>query len=165
MSGDGPILHIICGKIAAGKSTLARKLADQPNTVLIGEDDWLASLFGDQMLTLADYVRFSAKLRTAMAGHVPQLLNAGMSVVLDYPANTIETRQWMKAIVDAARADHQLHLLMPSDEVCLERLRRRNASGEHPFAATEEQFHLVSKHFVPPTPDEGFNVVHHDVAA
>lgn len=165
MSGDGPVLHIICGKIAAGKSTLARKLAERPRTVLISEDEWLANLFGDQMSTLADYVRFSAKLRTAMAGHVPKLLDVGVSVVLDYPANTIETRQWMKTIVDATKVDHQLHLLMPSDEVCLERLRQRNASGEHPFAATEEQFHRVSKHFVPPAPDEGFNVVHHDVAA
>jgi predicted kinase len=31
-------LHMLCGKIAAGKSTLARQLADVPFTVLLSED-------------------------------------------------------------------------------------------------------------------------------
>lgn len=165
MSGEDPVLHIICGKIAAGKSTLAKQLADRPGTILISEDQWLAKLYGDQMTTLADYVRFSAKLRDAMTEHVPKLLNAGLSVVLDYPANTVETRQWMRAVLDETGADHQLHLLTPPDAVCLARLRERNARGDHPFAATEEQFHRISKHFVLPTQEEGFNVLHHDVAS
>ena len=164
MSAEAPVLHIICGKVAAGKSTLANKLADQPRTVLIAEDTWLDRLYGDQMSTLADYVRFSAKLREAMADHVANLLRAGVSVVLDYPANTVETRQWMRTLVEETKVAHQLHLLMPSDEVCLQRLHQRNASGTHPFAVTDEQFHKISKHFAPPTAEEGFHIVHHDAA-
>ena len=161
MSAQRPVLHILCGKIAAGKSTLARKLASQPQTVLISEDDWLNHLFADQMTSISDYVRCSAKLRSVMSEHVASLLQAGSSVVLDFPANTVETRKWMLGIVDQTNADHQLHLLNPSDEVCLERLHQRNATGDHPFAVTEEQFHQITQHFAPPSSDEGFHVVPH----
>lgn len=42
-----PTLHMICGKIAAGKSTLAARLAEADRTVLIAEDDWLGALYAD----------------------------------------------------------------------------------------------------------------------
>jgi hypothetical protein len=83
--------------------------------------------------------------------------------ILDFPANTVEQRAWMRGIVKAADASHQLHVLCASDELCLARLRRRNAVGEHPFAVTEEQFRQFSGHFAPPAPEEGFNVVMYDV--
>ena len=161
MPSQDPVLHLMCGKIAAGKSTLAARLADAEGAVLLSEDAWLATLFGDEMETLADFVRCSGKLRGIMEPHVAELLRAGVSVVLDFAANTVETRRWMRRIIDATGARHQLHLLAPPDAVCLARLHARNAKGEHPFAATEAQFEKVSKHFVPPSEEEGFVVVVH----
>ncbi len=155
-------LHLLCGKIAAGKSTLAAKLAAADNTVLIAEDAWLAALFSEQLQQPKDYLRCAKKLRSAMAPHVVELLNAGVSVVLDFQGNTIESRAWMRGLLDQTDADHQFHVLMPPDEVCLARLRARNESGAHPFAVSEKQFHHISAYFVPPTPDEGFNLVIHN---
>ena len=149
---------MLCGKIAAGKSTLAAKLAEADATVLISEDKWLGTLFGDQMTTAADYVRHSAKLRHVMGPHAASVLNAGASVVLDFPANTVEFRKWMHSIIERANAGHVLHVLTPPDQVCLERLHARNAGGDHPFAATEAQFHQFSQYFELPTPEEGFNL-------
>lgn len=37
-------LHFLCGKIASGKSTLAKQLAKQPRTILLSEDEWLSTL-------------------------------------------------------------------------------------------------------------------------
>jgi predicted kinase len=102
---------MLCGKIAAGKSSLAAALGAAPLTVIVSEDKWMAPLFGDELKEVADYIRLSARLRAAMAPHVVDLLKAGMSVVLDYPANTLANRAWMKAIADAAGAPHQLHWL------------------------------------------------------
>ena len=158
---DGPVLHLICGKIAAGKSTLAARLADAPGTVLIAEDAWLSALYGDQMQTGADYLRCSQRLQEVMGPHVAALLAAGVSVVLDFPANTPDQRRWMRDVIDRAGGAHQMHLLDLPDAVCLERLRARNASGAHPFAVTEEQFHRFTAHFVPPTVDEGFDILQH----
>jgi predicted kinase len=161
MTRPTPVLHLMCGKAASGKSTLAATLAQSPNTVVIAEDDWLATLFGDQMTTIPDYVRLSAKLRAAMAPHVVVLLKAGVSVVLDFPANTVETRRWMRTLIDISEAAHEMHLLDVPDDVAKARLRARNAGGDHPFAVTDEQFDRLAKHFVPPFEDEGFNVVRH----
>jgi predicted kinase len=161
MSATPPILHLICGKIASGKSTLAARFDASDGTVMIAEDAWLNALYGDQMSTVADYVRCATKLRTIIGPHVTALLNAGVSVVLDFPANTIETRQWARGILDGTDAAHQLHLLNVPDEVCLARLQARNAEGDHPFAATEDQFRQITRHFVPPLPDEGFHIVTH----
>ena len=155
-------LHMLCGKIASGKSTLSFRLADQENTVRIAEDDWLGALFADEMATGADFVRCSGKLRGIMGPHVTALLKAGVSVVLDFHANTVDARRWLKGIAEASGADHQLHVLAVPDEVCLERLKARNAEGAHPFALTEAQFHQFSKHFVAPTPEEGLTLVIHD---
>ena len=63
-------LHLVCGKIGAGKSTLCAKLAEQPTTVLVSEDSWLATLYPGEITALTDYVRCSSRLKTAMAEHV-----------------------------------------------------------------------------------------------
>ncbi|MGO4917860.1 AAA family ATPase [Pseudogemmobacter sp. W21_MBD1_M6] len=162
MSPKHPTLHILCGKIASGKSTLAAQLTATPGTVLVAEDTWLDALFAEEMHSLADYVSYSTKLRSAMGPHVAALLDAGASVVLDFPANTVTQRDWMKGILKNTKVAHKLHVLDVSDEICLARLRARNAVGDHPFAVTEAQFHQFSCHFAAPTPDEGFNLEVHD---
>jgi len=159
MASNAPTLHLICGKIAAGKSTLAARLGCAPNTVVISEDDWLSALFADEIKTGQDYVRFATKLKAVIGPHVADLLNAGLSVVLDFPANTVEFRRWMHGILEATDADHVLHVLDVPEDVCLARLRARNSAGDHAFAANEEQFRRFSEFFVPPSPEEGFNVV------
>ena len=152
-------LHMICGKIGSGKSTLAKQLAAQPATVLVSEDVWLAHLYPNEIHALADYVRSAGRLRSAMAEHIQELLVAGVSVVLDFPANTVSTRAWARGIFENANAAHRLHFLDLSDGVCKARLRARNAAGEHPFETSDEEFDQITRYFVPPAAEEGFTVV------
>jgi predicted kinase len=159
MSNVNPVLHLLCGKIAAGKSSLAAQLSAAPNTVLISEDRWLARLYPDELKSVADYVRYAARLRTVMGPHVSALLEAGLSVVLDYPANTLANRQWMRGVFKAAGADHRLHYLDVPDAVCRQRLRERNAEGQHDFAASDAEFDQITRHFVAPSDEEGFNLI------
>jgi len=120
-------LYLVCGKIYAGKSTLMRELAAQPSTLLVSEDHWASHLFGPDLKTLDDYVRLSARLRAAMGPHVVDILRQGLSVALDFPANTVRTRAWMRGIIDDANVAHELHVLDLPDAVCLARLHARNA--------------------------------------
>ena len=115
----------------------------------------------DEMSSITDYIRCTSKLRRVIGPHVASLLNAGVSVVLDFQANTLEARNWMRGILAQTNAAHKLHVLDVSDETCIARMRARNASGDHPFAPTEDQFLQISKHFVVPSADEGFTIVRH----
>ena len=162
MSTTSPTLHLLCGKIASGKSTLTAQLGSLDGTVVIAEDDWLNALYSEEMSSISDYVRCTLKLRQIMGPHVASLLNAGISVVLDFQANTVASRDWMRSILEKTSAAHKLHVLDVPDEVCVARLHARNVQGDHPFTASEEQFMQISRHFVTPSPDEGFNIVLHN---
>lgn len=162
--GAGPerpaaTLHSVCGKIAAGKSTLTQTLASQPATIRISEDDWLSRLYPGEIRELPDYVRSADRLRQAMGPHVQALLAAGLSVVLDFPANTPASRSWARSLADAAAAAHILHWLDVPDSVCKERLRLRNVSGDHPYTTSEEQFEQITRRFVAPAGTEGLRIV------
>jgi AAA domain len=83
-------------EIAAGKSTLARRLATQPATLLITMDHRMSTLFPTENETIEDFARLSARLRAAMGPHVIDILRQDISVVLDFPANTVNWRRWMR---------------------------------------------------------------------
>lgn len=157
-----PVLHLVCGKIAAGKSTLTGQLSASSNTVLISEDVWLSQLYTDEIHSIADYARRSGQLRTALAPHIECLLLAGVSVVLDFPANTVVNRLWMRSIIEGAKVAHALHFLDVPDEVCKKRLRERNASGSHPYTPSDTDFDEITRYFVPPSGDEGFHIIRYD---
>ncbi|PWJ20311.1 AAA family ATPase [Jannaschia seohaensis] len=161
MPNAQPVLHILCGKIASGKSTLAAQLGAAPGAVLISEDAWLDALFADALQSLDDYVRCSGKLRRVMQPHVAALLETGLSVVLDFAANTPGQRRWLRTLAATPGVAHRLHFLDMSDDACLARLRARNALGAHPFTVSDAQFHEFNRHFTPPTAEEGFTVLHY----
>lgn len=122
----------------------------------------MSSLFSeDELETIDDFARLSARLRAAMAPHVVDILRQGLSVVLDFPANTVGYRDWMRSLITQAGVAHELHLLDIPDAICKQRLRQRNAEGEHPYQVSEATYDLFTSYFVPPAPDEGFNVVVH----
>ena len=156
-----PTVYLLCGKFAAGKTTLARRLATRPATLLISEDHWTSHLFADHLRTIDDYGRYSARLRAAMGPHIVDVLQHGLSVVLDFPANTVRLRSWMRSLIDQSGAAHEFHLLDVPDVICKERLRERNAGGEHPFQVSEAEYDLFTSYFAPPAPSEGFKVITH----
>jgi len=92
-------LYLLCGKIAAGKSTLARKLAERPKTMLVAQ----------------------------------------------------------------ANVAHELHLLDLPDDICKQRLERRNVDANHPYQIDVKTYDLFTSYFAPPEPDEGFNIVRHTI--
>lgn len=154
-----PTLYLFSGKIASGKSTLASRLASQHEAILVSEDEWLSALYPDEITTLEDYRRCSQRLRAILGPHIISLLEFGTSVVLDFPANTKQQRQWLRNLFEASQADHELYYLDVTDAVCKARLANRNASGTHAFQPSEADFDLFTRYFEPPTSQEGFNIV------
>ena len=154
-------MHLFCGKIGSGKSTLAAQFGAEASTILMSEDQLLANLYPGEVRTIEDYARYSDRVRRTIGPHIVELLRSGMSVALDFQANTIAVRAWMRQLIEEAECNHQLHLLRTADTLCRERLAARNASGDHQYQVSEAEFNLFSRYFVAPGKDEGFNVVLH----
>lgn len=154
-----PVLHLMCGKIASGKSTLAKALVEEHAAILMSEDRWLAALYPEEIRSVTDYLRCARRLRDVLQPLVIDLLGSGVNVVLDFPANTVADRQWLRALADQAQVAHCLHYLDVDDDTCRARLRARNAQGEHDFAATDAEFDLITRYFKAPDEQEGLTIV------
>ena len=153
-------LHFFCGKMAAGKSTLAAKLADQHNAVLLCEDNWLSKLYPDEIKDIADYIKYSSRLQEILSEHIISLLSKNVSVVLDFPANTVKQRNWFRDIFEKAKVTHVLHFLDVSDSVCKQQLKLRSKNMPEGAAFTSEaEFDAMTAYFQPPLETEAFNIV------
>jgi predicted kinase len=158
------ILVFMCGKMAAGKSTLARRLAQERGAVLLPQDELLEALYPGEFVDFNAFIERSARLRAALTPHIVSLLGLGQCVVLDFPGNTRQARVWFRSLIDAARAEHELHYIDAPDALCRQQLEQRRLELGLPQGAkwtTSADFEEVTALFDAPKPDEGFNVIVH----
>jgi predicted kinase len=155
-------LYFMCGKMAAGKTTLSKELARQHDAVLLNQDDWLSALYPNEILNIADYVRCSTLLRDALTPLIVDLLTRGTSVVLDHPGNTRKQRQWFRDLFERANVRHELHFIDVSDDICKRQLKQRSAALPAGSAwTTDAEFDAITAYFQAPADDENFNVIRH----
>jgi adenylate kinase family enzyme len=152
-------LTFFSGKMGAGKTTKSREIAQKLNAVLISEDEWLEAIYPNSIASLEDYIKYSARLKPQMKKLVQSILAAGTDVVMDFPANTVSQRNWFKGIFSEIQAPHELVYIDLPDNMCLEQVgKRRIEQPERATTDTEAMFEQVTRHFVAPTSDEGFNI-------
>jgi predicted kinase len=155
-------LIFFCGKMAAGKSTLARQLAARENAMRVVQDEWIDALYPGMVVNVATYIEYSGRINRLVAPYIAELLGRGIAVVLDFPANTRNQRAWFREIIDRAGVEHELHFLDTPDDICKAQLKARSA--HLPVGTkwtTDEDFELIASHFTPPAEDESFHVVVH----
>lgn len=153
-------LYFFCGKMGAGKSTKSKQLAIEEQAVLLSEDEWLSSLYPNQISTFEDYLKFSAQFKPMVKKLVQNILSVGTNVVMDFPGNTQKQRKWFLDIVLEINANHQLIFLNLNNEQCLRQIaQRRNEQPERAAFDTEETFTYVTKFFEAPKASEGLNII------
>ena len=119
----------------------------------------LAALYPDEIEVFDDYIGYSSRLRPVLKSHVQKILKSGVSVVLDFPANTVNQRKWFKEILSNEEIPHKLIYIDASDRLCLSQIQsRRNDQPERAQFDTEKVFKQVTSYFQPPTEKEGFNI-------
>lgn len=152
----------MCGKAGAGKSTLSKALARQHDALLVCEDVWLARLYPEELHDFNDYIEYPRRIKEVVAPMVIDML-ARHSVVLDFPANTVQSRHWFQSIFQHANAAHTLDYMDASNSVCLSRIAKRNVDrpeGSH--VLDEGTFMRITAMFEPPSSTEGFNILLHE---
>ena len=158
-----PVLHFVCGKAGAGKTTLARGLGATLPALVFVEDEWIVAL-GFEVTSLADFVAASGRCRRVIRSMAQDLLRMNVPVVFDFAGNTRKDWQWVREILDATGADHVLHVIEATDEQCLANIHRRNDEkppGIYAGYVSDDTFHQVTRHFVPPQQDERFVIEVH----
>ncbi|AFY53204.1 putative kinase [Rivularia sp. PCC 7116] len=154
-----PTLHFFCGKMASGKSTLSKSLANENNAILMAEDVWLSQLYPEEINDFNDYIKYSRRLKSILTQHIQDILIQGTSIVLDFPGNTPSQRNWFRSIFESVEANHLLHYIIASDELCKQQLIIRNKDKPEGAAfTTEAEFEAITEYFQPPTPEEKFNI-------
>lgn len=152
------VLTFFCGKMGAGKSTKAAQIAAQTNAVMLSEDEWLTSLYPDKITSLQDYLKYSNRLKPQIKQLVQSILVTGTDVVMDFPANTVAQRAWFKTIFTEVEAMHNLIYIDVTHEFCLENIRKRGlAQPTRAATDTPQMFAQMTKYFVEPALEEGFN--------
>ena len=162
MNTSGKLIFL-CGKMASGKSTLARELARRENAILLVQDEFLDHLFPGEITDIPGFVKYSSRLRNALASHVCAVLSKGVSVVLDFPGNTRAQRAWFRELFEHANAKHELHFVDASDALCKRQLKERtkHLPVGTPWT-TEAEFDAITAYFRRPADDEGFLVIRHN---
>ena len=152
-------LVFFCGKMGAGKTTLSKMIARDQNAILLAEDEWLSSHYPKQINTFDDYLKFSRQIKPFVRTLVSNMLSTGADVVLDFPGNTKNQRQWFLTLSDSTGSEHEMIYVNPGNEKCLAHIKKRGS--EHPERAqfdTEDMFNAVSKYFEEPSESEGLNI-------
>ncbi len=158
-------LIFFCGKMAAGKSTLSRELVERENAVLLSQDEFLERLYPGEIVDIPSFVKCASRVEDALGSHICSLLSRGVSVVLDFPGNTKNQRAWFRHLFEASEADHELHFIDASDELCKRQLKERSKGFPAGTAWTSDaEFDAVTAHFESPSIEEHFNIIRHERA-
>ena len=154
-----PTVHIVFGPLGAGKSTLARQLADQNQAVRFSIDEWMIQLFGADLpksMSLSwmqDRVR---RCETKIWSVAQQVMNVGSNVVLDLGFMRVSDRKRFINLANDASRGSKLHHVTASHANRRARVLNRNTERGETFAfeVTPMMFDFMEKQFESPTETE-----------
>lgn len=145
-----PALHLTVGLPGVGKTTLARRLANEHRALRLTPDEWMAPLFGESD---AAGRRDILEGRFIWVAH--QVLRSGASVILDFGCWSPEERYAIRAIAELAGARFELHHLeLPEAERRARSERRWRETPDVTFDMTDDDHDRFRALFRAPTADE-----------
>ena len=123
-----PKVYLICGKLCSGKTTYARKLCREKSAVLLSTDEITLALFGQHCGERHD--EYVEKTQNYLLQKSLELLDTGISVVLDWGFWQKDERDFVRAFYTSNGIDFEFHFIEISEAVWTQRLKSRNAMVE-----------------------------------
>jgi predicted kinase len=114
-------LILTCGLPGAGKTTLARRLAEERRALRLTKDEWLWALGASPWDTPTNQ-----KVEAELWRIAQELLSLGVSVVLDFGLWARAERDQMRTVARRLGVGVELHFLDPTVDELWQRIRIRN---------------------------------------
>lgn len=154
MQARCPTVYMLCGLTGAGKTTMARRLAE-PGLQRLSVDQIIHQRFGrqDEDFPTSDYLRLHAQVISELDERLVQMLEQGRNVILDYGREfwTRQSRDRYKRLIEEHGGCWKLIYLRADRELLLERLRERNrCRGADAFYVTEKRLDQFMAQFEEP---------------
>ena len=150
-------VHLICGFLGTGKTPFSRPLAEQKSAVRFSVDELYLQLFTDEPTRELDAQAFE-RLLLMLSGVWPQIVQAGVDVVLDFGFWRRAFRDDVRARASLIGAETRLYWLQCPDDVALARCLQRNGLPGA-FLITAQDYRELKAGFEPPTSDEVYETV------
>lgn len=152
--------HAICGLVAAGKTTLAKRLAAELPALRLSRDEWMLRLYG---IPYADpaYPTQLEPCTNLLWDVAVDVLGLGTSVVLDWNHWSVQRRSDARDRANAAGFNVVVHYLDVPVDVAIERAERLAANPADAHHIDEEGVRHMATIFEPPTAAEGLTIVRH----
>lgn len=156
---NGNLIHCVCGPIAAGKSTLARKLAEETGGIRFAIDEWMQALYGPDrpaQVNMDWLVPRVGRCNEMMWSVADQVLARGRDAVFESGLMTFAEREAFRARAETAGHRVKMHFVEAPREVRLARLNRRNQErGEtFSFEVSPAMFEFFEARYEKPNPSE-----------
>ncbi len=159
------MVHLLCGFVGSGKTTLAKQLAANDRAVRFTLDDWMLRLF-DLTPYEPEYGEKAERCKELIWDVAVQVLSVGVDVVLDWSQWSRAARRHWREQAASVGALAVLHYVDVPLDVAVEQVRRRNQQsrrGTH-WIDPAEMRDFAEKFFEAPTRSEGMTVIIEEAA-
>jgi len=152
-------VHMLCGFICSGKTTLARKLERELKAITFCPDEWMVQLFGQEHSDQCG-ITYAPAVRALMSGTYEQLLKLKIDVILDDGFWRKVNRDHMRKRAAELGVQSKLYFLACPKDTFMQRLQKRNTERKpDSLVVSEAKFEDSWKYFEPPGADEEFELV------
>jgi predicted kinase len=124
-----PTVHLLCGLNGAGKTTYARRLAEERDAVRFSLDEWMLRLHSDLRFDASEYGPLAERCKELIWEVARQVLALGHDVILDWNSWSRARRATWHGRAREAGYGTLLHYLDVPLDVAIARAASRAAAG------------------------------------
>lgn len=148
-----PKAFLIHGFVGAGKTTFAKRLAEEHGALRFTQDEWMSRLYGVDP-PAEDYAEYARRISILMEDMWTQALDRGMNIVLDFGFWSRSERDQTRRIIVSRGGEPILYRLNCTEQIAWERVVKRNERLNGSLYIAPNTFEVLKSRFEPLADDE-----------